>query len=471
MQGCQVLCQPCKMGVPGSEPGLETSESGSVPNRRGFRFSYKQPSMTAQPLLPDKWTKFFMDIYIQAQPPVLGTVNIREIEEKAREAMKNHLAAGTCSTDVANKKALENWKIVPRMLVDATNRRLETTIFGVKYPTPLFVAPIGVQGILHADGELASARAAGNVGIPYIMSTASTRSIEDVATANGPDGHRWYQLYWPRTSEITLSLLKRAKANGFTALVITLDTMILGWRPHDIETAYLPFAYGVGIQVGTSDPVFMKRFGLEPRQAESTAFPFEPAKIREAAFERGDEHVMREMLLGKEWLGEVNSGEFRTWEDLKFIRDNWDGPIVLKGIQRVSDAEKAIAQGINGIIVSNHGGRQVDGAIGSLDALDKIMRSRKVRAAQKAGKLTVLFDSGIRTGSDIIKALAIGAQGVLIARPFMYGLAIAGQEGVEQILMQTVCDLHVSMGLTGYGDVNEIIGKKDEILTKLEYKL
>ena len=140
----------------------------------------------------------------------------------------------------------------------------------------------------------------------------------------------------PRTSEITLSLLKRAKASGFTALVITLDTMILGWRPHDIETGFLPFAYGVGSQVGTSDPVFMKRFGLEPRQGESTAFPFEPTKIREAAFEKGDERVAREMLLGKEWLGEVNSGVFRTWEDLKFIRDNWDGPIVLKGIQRVS---------------------------------------------------------------------------------------------------------------------------------------
>lgn len=140
----------------------------------------------------------------------------------------------------------------------------------------------------------------------------------------------------PRTSEITLSLLKRAKANGFTALVITLDTMMIGWRPHDIKTAYLPFAYGVGIQVGTSDPVFMKRFGLEPHQSESIEFPFEPEKIREAAVTKGDEYVAREMLLGKEWLGEISSGIFRTWEDLKFIRDNWDGPIVLKGIQRVS---------------------------------------------------------------------------------------------------------------------------------------
>ncbi|KAF9223352.1 FMN-dependent alpha-hydroxy acid dehydrogenase [Gyrodon lividus] len=435
--------------------------------------------MTAQPPLPDKWTKFLMDIYIQAQPPILGTVNIKEIEGKAREAMKDYISAymytfgsaGTWSTDAANKSAIDGWKIVPRMLVGATNRRLQTTIFGVEYPSPLFVAPVGVQGILHADGELASARAAGNVGVPYIMSTASSRSIEDVAKANGSNGHRWYQLYWPRTSEITLSLLKRAKANGFTALVITLDTMVLGWRPHDIETAYLPFAYGVGIQVGTSDPVFMKRFDLEPRRGESTSFPFEPEKIKEAAIGKGDERAARDMLLGKEWLGEVNSGVFRTWQDLKFIRDNWDGPIVLKGIQRVSDAEKAIAHGIDGIIVSNHGGRQVDGAIGSMDALEKIMRARKVRAAQSTGKLTVLFDSGVRTGSDVIKALAVGAQAVLIGRPFMYGLAIAGQEGVEQILMQTISDLHITMGLCGYSDVNEIIGKKDEILMKLDYKL
>ncbi|KIK79244.1 hypothetical protein PAXRUDRAFT_834201 [Paxillus rubicundulus Ve08.2h10] len=435
--------------------------------------------MTAQPPLPDKWTKFLMDIYMQAQLPVLGTVDIKEIENKAREVMKDHIAAymytfgsaGTYSTDVANKRAIDSWKIVPRMLVGATNRTLETTIFGVRYPSPLFVAPIGVQGILHADGELASARAAGNVGIPYIMSTASTRSIEDVAQANGPNGHRWYQLYWPRTSEVTLSLLNRAKANGFTALVITLDTMLLGWRPHDIDTAYLPFAYGVGIQVGTSDPVFMKRHNLERRRGESTIFPFEPEKIREAALGGGDERAAREMALGMAWLGEVNSGVFRTWEDLKFIRDNWDGPIVLKGIQKVSDAEKAIAQGIDGILVSNHGGRQVDGAIGSMDALDKIMRSRKVRAAQRTGDFTVLFDSGIRTGSDVIKALAIGAQGVLIGRPFMYGLAIAGQEGVEQILKQTICDMNITMGLCGYSDINEMVGKKDEILMKLEYKL
>ncbi|KAI6115261.1 FMN-dependent alpha-hydroxy acid dehydrogenase [Pisolithus thermaeus] len=435
--------------------------------------------MTAKNPPPNKWTNYLVDIYVQGRPPVLGTVNIKNIEEKAQEAMKDHIAAymytfgsaGTCSTDLANRRAFENYRLVPRMLVDVSNRNIETTIFGVTYPSPLLVAPVGVQGVLHPDAELATATAASDVGVPFIMSTASTRSIEDVAKANGPHGHRWYQLYWPRTAEVTLSILRRAKANGFTALVITLDTMLLGWRPHDLETAYLPFAYGVGIQVGTSDPVFMQRSGLPPRENERTKFPFEPEKIRKAALEHSDEEALRNMSLGKEWKAELNSGVFRTWDDLKFIQDNWEGPIVLKGIQRVADAEKAIAHGIDGIVVSNHGGRQIDGAIGSLDALNNIMKSRKVRAAQKSGKLAVLFDSGVRTGTDVVKALAMGAQGVLIGRPVMYGLATAGQEGVEQILLQTICEMHITLGLCGYGSVNEIIGKKDEVLVNLQYKL
>ncbi|KAH7905926.1 FMN-dependent alpha-hydroxy acid dehydrogenase [Hygrophoropsis aurantiaca] len=434
--------------------------------------------MTAPPPPKDKWTEFLFGIYGSGKAPVLGTVDIKEIEDKAREAMKDHLpaymytfgSAGTCSTHAANRKAFDRFKIVPRMLRDATARKIETTILGVKYPTPLFVAPVGVQGILHADGEAATAGAAGKVGVPYIMSTASTRSIEQVAEANGPNGQRWYQLYWPRTSEVTLSLLKRAKANGFTSLVITLDTMLLGWRPHDIETAYIPFGYGVGIQVGTSDPVFMARHNLPTRPNDVPAFPFVPQAVLEKVL-AGDKGAATNVELGKAWLAEVNSGVFRTWEDLKFVRDNWDGPIFLKGIQHLADAEKAIECKMDGIIVSNHGGRQVDGAIASLDALDTICKSETILAAQASGKFAVLFDSGIRTGSDIIKALALGAQGVLIARPFMYSLAIAGQPGVEQILNQLISDLHITMGLSGYNDINQIIGKRDEILRKVDYLL
>jgi isopentenyl diphosphate isomerase/L-lactate dehydrogenase-like FMN-dependent dehydrogenase len=355
------------------------------------------------------------------------------------------------------------------MLVNATARNLETTLFGVKYPSPLLMAPIGVAGIIHADAELASARAAKTVRVPFIMSTAATRSIEEVAQANG-DGQRWYQLYWPRTDEITLSLLKRAKANGFTALVVTLDTMLLGWRPHDIQSTYLPFLQGVGIQVGASDPVFMKRFGLQPVQGKEAhpKFPYDPKK-EEAKLAQGDEETKKVVTLGRAWLGECNSGMFRTWEDVKFLRENWEGPLILKGIQNVADAEKSIEAGVDGIIVSNHGGRQVDGAIPSLYALDKICQSPTILAAQTSGKLTVLFDSGIRTGSDIIKALALGAQGVLLGRPYMYGLAIGGEKGVEEVLRCTLADLEVTLGLSGFKNVQEIQGKREEVITKVDW--
>ena len=192
-----------------------------------------------------------------------------------------------------------------------------------------------MQGILHADAESGSARAAGELGIPYIMSTASTRSIEEVAEANGPGNPRWYQLYWPITHEITISLLKRAKASGFTALVVTLDTMNLGWRPHDLDTAYLPFAHSCGCAVGLSDPVFMKRMGMEPWPfGKHVEFPYEPSKL-EKRIEEGDDEVQIRKVLGGAWLAETNSGKYRSWEDIKLLREAWDGPIILKGIQSV----------------------------------------------------------------------------------------------------------------------------------------
>lgn len=406
---------------------------------------------------------------------MLGTVDAQEIEDKAREVMKDNSiaylytskSAGTCSTDDANRKAFERWKIVPRMLNNATLRNVETTILGMKVSSPIFVGPVGKQGLVHADGELATARAAAAVGVPMILSSSASRSLEDVAEANGLNGQRWYQFYWPRSPDVALSVLKRAKENGYTALVITVDTMIIGWRSHDHRIGYSPARHGFGVQQGMADPVFMKRHGLVARH-ERPKFPFDQEEIRKKAA-AGDEETKQSMFLASQWLAETGFGIFRTWDDLQFVKDNWNGPILLKGIQAVNDAEKAIDIGIHGIIVSNHGGRQIDGAIASLDALDMIMRSQKVLDAQKSGKLTVLFDSGIRTGSDIIKALAIGAQGVLIARPIVYGLAIAGQAGVEQILMQSICDLHMTMGLCGFNDVNDLIGKRDELMVKVDY--
>lgn len=217
----------------------------------------------------------------------------------------------------------------------------------------------------------------------------------------------------PGTPEITLSLIKRIKAAKFTALVVTLDTMSVGWRPHDVDTAYLPFIHGLGIQVGTSDPVFMARYNLEPETAHP-AFPYLPQKLDELSA-AGDETVKKYEKLGAGWLAEVVSGRYKTWEDLKFLRDNWDGPLILKGIQCVQDAELALHHGADGIVVSNHGGRQVDGAVSSLWALEKICKSPKILEAQTSGKFTILFDSSVRTGSDIFKALALGAQAILSA--------------------------------------------------------
>ncbi|KAG9311169.1 oxidoreductase [Chiua virens] len=420
-----------------------------------------------------KWVAWLFDIYASGKPPVLGTVDVQEIEDKAREVLKDNPSAfafvlkgaGTSGTYRENRRALEGWKLVPRMLNDVGERHLETTIFGVTYPAPIFVAPVGSQGLVHSEGELATARAAAKVGVPLIISSAASRSMEEIADAQGPNGHRWYQLYWTHSVALTQSLLGRAKACGCTALVVTLDTMLIGWRPYDHGTPYAPAGHGFGIQQGMSDPTFMARFGLGVRH-ERPPFPYVQDDIRRRAAE-GDPAAQQAMFLGSKWVGEVASGIFRKWEELQFIRDNWDGPIVLKGILAPEDAEKALDLGIDGIIVSNHGGRQVDGSIGALDALDRVMQSSKIRQAQRTGKFSVLFDSGIRTGSDVLKALALGAQAVCIGRPFVYGLAIAGEAGVEQILMQMIADLHITMGLCGFCDVRDVVGVREKLITKI----
>ncbi|KAH9073457.1 FMN-dependent alpha-hydroxy acid dehydrogenase [Lactarius deliciosus] len=418
------------------------------------------------------WSSLLSQVYLTDMRPVNGSYDHRAVEAKAREVMKsNHVAymftfgsAGTSNTCRNNLEALQQWRIIPRMLRDATDRNLETTMFGVKLPSPVLIAPIGVQGILHEDGELATASAAASVGVPFIMSTASSRSIEAVAKANG-DGHRWYQLIWPRNNDVTLSILGRAKAAGFTALVVTLDTFIIGWRPQDLDTAYLPPAAGVGVQVGTSDPVFMKRMGAPVRPDERPAFPLDMEAFRTQLTE-GDEQAIATFKLGAGWLQEASPGLFRTWEDLRFLRDSWDGPIVLKGVQTVDDAHAAMDAQVDGIVVSNHGGRQVDGAISSFSALEKITASSRVLRAQKEGTFTVLFDSGIRQGSDIIKAIAMGAQGVLIGRPFMYGLAIAGEQGVEEVLRSLLAETEITLGLSGYKSIEEIWAKRGAVIEK-----
>ncbi|CAG7927479.1 unnamed protein product [Penicillium olsonii] len=353
------------------------------------------------------------------------TTDPRKLEEQAREALGirsfNYVAggAGEKSTMDSNRQAFRQWKLIPRMMRNTPEQDVSVELFGQKYENPLIVAPVGVQGIFHEDKETGLAEVCHDVGVPYTMSTASTSSIEDVAAAN-KDGKRWYQLYWPRDNNVTLSMLKRARENGFSVLVVTLDTWSLAWRPADLDNAYVPFIKGVGNEVGFTDPVFR------------------------AKFERETGSKVEDDILGasRAWIGDIFAGAPHSWEDLEFLRKNWDGPLVLKGIQHVDDARLALKAGCDGIVVSNHGGRQVDGAIGSLDVLPEIVDA-------VGEQMTVLFDSGIRTGSDVIKALCLGAKAVLVGRPVIYGLSIQGREGARQVLKGLLADLWQNMGLSG----------------------
>jgi isopentenyl diphosphate isomerase/L-lactate dehydrogenase-like FMN-dependent dehydrogenase len=289
------------------------------------------------------------------------------------------------------------------------------------------LAPIGLHAIVHPEAELATAAAARETGIPMVLSGFASRSMEEVAEVLG-DSHRWCQLCWWAThhnmiilalpsvrtysDEVMLSFLKRAKENGYSTLVITVDNASIGWRPLDLDTAYIPPIHGYGLQNGFADPVFMARYGKKPETQTKLAFPYNPHRINKLV-EQGDPAANEMMYMSLECAKEMASGRQRSWDELKLIRDNWEGPLVLKGIQCVADAELAIDAGVDGIAVSNHGGRQVDGGVSALWSLEQIMKSKKVKDAQAAGRFTILFDSSIRNGPDIFKALVLGAQAVL----------------------------------------------------------
>ncbi len=322
--------------------------------------------------------------------------------------------AGSGSTVAANRAAFERWRIVPRMLTDATKRDLTTSVLGMDMPAPVLLAPVGVQSIVHPDGELATARAAAALDLTMILSTASSNTIEDVAAANGA-GSRWYQLYWPNDNEVTISILGRAKAAGFSTLVVTLDTWTLAWRPNDLDESYLPFIRGVGTAIPFSDPAFRAKLEKSPEEDPTSAI--------------------------LQWIP-MFTGTDRRWDQLPFLREHWDGPIVLKGIQHPDDARRACEAGMDGIVVSNHGGRQVDGAVASLDVLPEIV-------AAVGDRTEVLFDSGIRTGADVVKALALGAKAVLLGRPYVYGLALGGEDGVRHAVRSLLADLDLTLALSG----------------------
>ena len=328
---------------------------------------------------------------VRAAAPGKIPKDLSKLEDRAAQVLEPEplayilAGAGDRDTTRENARAFRRWRIRPRR----ARRRpadLSATVLGTRMPAPVLFAPIGVQKLAHPEGDLASARAAAELGLTYVHSTQGAYSMEEVAAANGR-GSRWYQLYWPKDDELAVSFLRRARAAGYTHLVITLDTTLLGWRPLDLDRGYSPFLENLGIANYTSDPVFRRRLKV-------------PADVDPVA------------------AGVAFAGVFQnpglSWEQLPLIRANWDGPILLKGIQSVRDAKLAARHRIDGIVVSNHGGRQVDGAIASLDALPPIVEA-------VGDRLAVLFDSGIRTGRDAFKALALGADAVLIGRPYSTG--------------------------------------------------
>jgi isopentenyl diphosphate isomerase/L-lactate dehydrogenase-like FMN-dependent dehydrogenase len=352
---------------------------------------------------------------------------IESLEQKAREVLRpeayDYLAggAGSESTMKANRQALDRWRIVPRFLRDCSSRDLHVEVAGQHLSVPFLLAPIGVQSILHPDAELAVARAARSAGVPLILSTLSSRPLEEIAKVMEDVPH-WFQLYWPKSRELAASFCQRAERAGYSALVVTLDTYYLGWRERDLQRAYLPFVEGLGMANYFGDPAFRAVLPQAPEQDPGQAIRY---------------------------FLQIVSNPALTWKDLAWLRATTRLPILLKGILDPNDALKAAEHGMDGVIVSNHGGRQLDGAIAALDALPGVV--------QAAGsRLSVLFDSGIRRAADVLKAAALGARAVLLGRPYCYGLAVGGEAGVRDVLLNLLADLDLSLALAGCNSLGEL---------------
>ena len=368
--------------------------------------------------------------------------------------------AGAERTMAANRAAFDRVRIVPRMLRDVSARDSSITLFGETLPSPLLLAPIGVLELVHHDADLAVARAAAAEGVPMIFSSQASVPMEACASAMGT-GARWFQLYWSRSDALVRSFVARAERCGCRAIVLTLDTTLLGWRPRDLDLGYLPFLEGKGIAQYTSDPVFrasLREKGVGGQGSGGVSSGDTPARLTVSSLITFARMLRRHPggLIEKLRSGEPRAAVQRfiatysrpslTWENLSFLRELTTLPIVLKGVLHPDDAREAIARGMDGVIVSNHGGRQVDGAIASLDALPAIVDA-------VAGRVPVLLDSGVRTGSDVFKALASGATAVCLGRPWVHGLALGGEAGVREVIRNVRAELDLTMGLAGCASV------------------
>jgi lactate 2-monooxygenase len=362
-------------------------------------------------------------IYISGESP--WPVGAADWEERARDILDpgpyGYIAggAGNESTMRSNLEAFERRRLRPRMLSGNADRDTSIEVLGTPSPVPFFLAPIGVLSIAHPDGEVAAARAAASMRIPFVLSSAASHSIEEIAESMG-DAPRWFQLYWVNDRDICASFVRRAEAAGYGAIVVTLDTLTLGWRPRDLRSSYLPFLQGEGCAQFFTDPVFRAKLDRPP-----------------------DEDTLGAAAMMLSTFPNLRL----TWDDLRWLRDRTSLPLLVKGVLSGDDARRAVDAGVDGIVVSNHGGRQVDGAVASLDALVE------VRAAVD---VPLLVDGGVRGGADVLKAFCLGASAVLLGRPYAYGLAAGGQDGVLAVLEQFAGETDLTLALLGARSVSEL---------------
>lgn len=391
-------------------------------------------------------------------------VDADRLYEKAHKVMSPKAwgyvagSAGRNRTDKANQAAFERYPIIPRMLRDVSRRPMGVTLFGVDYASPLLFAPIGVLEMAHPEAESAVAKASRELDIPMVLSTQGSTPMEVVADALGGTKF-WYQLYWSNVDALAKSLVQRAEKAGAKVLVVTLDTHAMGWRCMDLDEGFLPFALGQGIAQYTSDPVFLQLAADRIKAGKGSAAPAQrptfsalwslasvvghyPGRLWDKLFSPLPQAAVHSFL-------DVFPCPHLTWKDLAKLREWTSLPIVLKGIQCAEDARTALEHGVDGIGVSNHGGRQVDGGVAALDSLEEISR-------EVGGKVPIIFDSGIRNGADVFKALALGANAVLIGRPWLFGLAIDGAQGARDVMARIAGELDLTMGLAGVAGVREI---------------
>ena len=383
-------------------------------------------------------------------------------ESKMDEEAKGYISgnAGDGSTSFENQDAFKKWKLVPRVLKNVVDRNMNIELFGQAFKAPVFLSPVGGLELAHPEADVAVAKAAAKLSLPYIFSSQGSFTMEDCAKVMG-DETRWFQLYWGVEKQLAKSFVKRAEAVNCKAIVLTIDTSMLGWRTRDLDNAYVPFLRGIGLAQYLNDPVFWEITNAMPDEKvkakitpESLEFMIKLAKKFPGS---SIENIKtKRAIKAVKAFSKIFANPALNWDDLDWLRNLTDLPIILKGIVHPEDAQKAKDIGMDGIIVSNHGGRQLAGSISSLDALSWISKEVK--------DFPLMIDSGIRTGEDIFKALALGASAVCVGRPYVYGLAIDGAFGVEEVMRNLMGSFDMAMALTCSKDINEV---KNTVLYKV----